>query len=514
MITTRRSSRLALVALLLVPPAYGEEKAVELKINVDDAAGQPVPCRIHLLDAEGKPQRAESLPFWKDHFTCSGRVNLHLAPGRYRYEIERGPEHQRLAGSLELQPGRDHTLHAQLGRFVDLARRGWYAGDLHIHRSVEEIELLMRAEDLYIGPVITWWNANNQWKDRPLPREPLRRFDGNRFTHLLAGEDERGGGALLYFHLDEPLAITRAAREHPPALAFALEARKNRPGVWIDIEKPFWWDAPAWMAHGATDSIGIANNHMCRKQMYANEAWGRARDEKRFPPPLGNGRWTQQIYYHALECGLRLPPSAGSASGVLPNPVGYNRVYVQVEGELTWAKWWAGLKAGRSFVTNGPLLLVTADGKPPGHVFQIGKTEGKDAAVKLDLLLQSLDRVPALEIVRNGEVVQTIPVTDSTSFRSEAALTFNESGWFLVRAVADNKETFRFASTAPFYIEAGKQPRRMARKSVRFFLDWMAERAERLKKALPDEKQRNEVLKTHDDARRFWSELLERATVE
>src|SRR5439155_8277371 len=140
--------------------------------------------------------------------------------------------------------------------------------------------------------------------------------------------------------------------------------------------------------------------------MSPTEAWGRARDERLLPPPLGNGRWTQQIYYHALECGLRLPPSAGSASGVLPNPVGYNRVYVQVEGELTWAKWWAGLKAGRCFVTNGPLLLATADGKPPGHVF---KTEGK-VGVKLDLSLQSLDSVPALEVVRNGEVVQTIPV--------------------------------------------------------------------------------------------------------
>ena len=28
------------------------------------------------------------------------------------------------------------------------------------------------------------------------------------------------------------------------------------------------------------------------------------------------------IYYHLLNCGLRVPPSAGSASGVLPNPVG------------------------------------------------------------------------------------------------------------------------------------------------------------------------------------------------
>ena len=94
--------------------------------------------------------------------------------------------------------------------------------------------------------------------------------------------------------------------------------------------------------------------------MYESEAWGKPRVVERLPAPLGNGYWSQEIYYHLLNCGLRLPPSAGSASGVLPNPVGYNRVYVHVGKELTWEKWWEGLRAGRSFVTNGPLLRVKA----------------------------------------------------------------------------------------------------------------------------------------------------------
>jgi len=32
---------------------------------------------------------------------------------------------------------------------------------------------------------------------------------------------------------------------------------------------------------------------------------------------------------------------------------------------------------------------------------------------------------------------------------------FNESGWFLVRVITDNPKTFRFASTAPYYVEIG-----------------------------------------------------------
>jgi hypothetical protein len=65
-----------------------------------------------------------------------------------------------------------------------------------------------------------------------------------------------------------------------------------------------------------------------RSGVMTNEAWGRPRERRRLPDPQGNGHWTQEIYYHILNCGLRLLPSAGSASGVLPNPVGYDRVYV------------------------------------------------------------------------------------------------------------------------------------------------------------------------------------------
>src|SRR6185503_1387152 len=135
---------------------------------------------------------------------------------------------------------------------------------------------------------------------------------------------------------------------------------------WIDIEKPYWWDVPVWLASGQMNSIGIANNHMCRSRMYPDEAWGKPRDLKQYPNPRGNGFWTQEIYYHVLDSGLRIPPSAGSASGVLPNPVGYNRVYVHLEEPFTYDRWFGGLSRGKCFVTNGPLLVVKANDQFPG----------------------------------------------------------------------------------------------------------------------------------------------------
>jgi len=292
-------------------------------------------------------------------------------------------------------------------------------------------------------------------------------------------------------------------------MKFLAEARK-RPDVWVDIEKPFWYDAPVWLASEQVDSIGIAHNHMHRSGAMTNEAWGRARDNERFRGPQGNGHWTQEIYYHALNCGLRVPPSAGSASGVLPNPVGYNRAYVHLDGELSYEKWWDGLKAGRVFVSNGPLLRCRANGQWPGHVFKA--PAGQSIEISFDAALDSRDPIAAIEIIQNGRIARTISASEWKRTGSFGKLPFNESGWFLVRAMADVPETFRFASTGPFYVELGSTPQRISKASAQFFLDWVRERSARIK--LSDPRQQDEVMHYHRAAEKLWQDKLAQANAE
>ncbi len=290
-------------------------------------------------------------------------------------------------------------------------------------------------------------------------------------------------------------------------MKFVEEARRHK-GVWIDIEKPFWWDVPIWVASGKMDSIGLANNHMCRDRMYESEAWGKPRVPERLPAPLGNGFWSQEIYYHLLNCGLRIPPSAGSASGVLPNPVGYNRVYVQLDKEFTHEKWWEGLRAGRSFVTNGPLLIVDAAGKLPGHVFTA--PEGQELNIGLKAALTTREPpIRFVEIIKNGQVERKVSFEEWSKTGSLGTVTFKASGWFLVRAITENKKTFRFASSAPFYVEIGERKRHISKASAEFFLDWAKERAMRVK--LDDPTQREEVLQHHRAAEKFWQDLVTKA---
>ena len=81
-----------------------------------------------------------------------------------------------------------------------------------------------------------------------------------------------------------------------------------------------------------------------------------------------------------------------------------------------------------------------------------------------------------------------------------------------VRAIADVPETFRFASTGPFYVEAGATPRHVSKASAQFFLDWVRERMRLLK--LDDLAQRTEVLQPQQDAEKFWQDKVAQANAD
>ena len=109
-------------------------------------------------------------------------------------------------------------------------------------------------------------------------------------------------------------------------------------------------------------------------------------------------------------------------------------------------------------VTNGPLLRPRVNGELPGHVFQGQPGEVVELTVQLNLSLR--DRVDYLEVIQNGKVVHEVRLEEYRDRRGTLpAVRFDKSGWMLVRAVTANPQTFRFASTGPYYVEIGQQPR-------------------------------------------------------
>jgi len=534
--TYKIAALLSLLGLSLAS-AWGATGQLDLTV-VDKDTGKPVACRMHLVGPNNnKPRKVEKAPFWQDHFVFPGHILLKLPLGNYSFVIERGLEYLDQNGRFSFEAFADDSKQIELHRFVDMSAEGWWSGDLDVRRPAADIELLMSADDLHVAEVISWSNDKSQGVKKvsgtlsKVPDTFFTRFDGNRYYNLMAGSVTRPGGEALLFHLPAPLKTPGDQEESPPLAKIIQDARNRSPlpsettkksplplgegkgegdeDVWVDITRPFYWDLPLLVALGQVDSIQVAHGDICRDSVIPHETGGKPRDKVHYPNPYGNPQWSQFIYFQVLECGLRIPPSAGSGSGLAPNPVGYNRMYVHVDGDFTYEKWWHSFRAGAVVITNGPLMRPTVDGELPGHVFQADA--GSSFDFEIGLTLSTRDPISYLEIIKNGQVDQSIRFDEYAKSGKLPNLHFDKSGWFLLRAITDVGKTYRFAMTAPYYVEIGYKPR-ISKKAAQFFLDWVYERAKQIH--LDDPQQQREVLDLHRKARDFWQEMLSKANAE
>lgn len=514
MSTTPLAFRLLIPVLLAVPvlsighPTFAAGRG-ELEIQaVDRDTGKQLAVRMRLKDARGKPVRPPKSVYWHDHFTFDGSITLELPTGAYLFEMEHGPEYKIRYGNFEIENGAKDSKTVDLHRVVNMRKENWYAGDLHLCREPGDLELLGRAEELDLVADVTWWNKKSLWEKKPLPKEPLVRTGDNRFLQLLSGRDERAGASLLIHRLNEPLKLAENGREFPSPFDIAQQAREQ-PGAHLTARSATLWDLPALVAGGQIDSLIIAGETLEREAIQNPPLWEKPRDGALYPGAAGAGRWPQAVYFHLLNCGLRIPPAAGSGSGLAANPAGYNRTYVFCE-EFTTDNWWQGLKEGRTVITNGPLLRPLVNGQPPGHVFQA--EQGKTVELSIALNLATRDKIDYLEIIRDGQVIHETRLDEWAKAGGKLpAVTFEKSGWLIIRAVTSVPKTYRFAMTAPYYVEIGYEPR-ISKKSAQFFLDWLTERARRI--AIADPEQRRAVIEHHRAARDFWQEKIAKANAE
>ena len=72
-----------------------------------------------------------------DHFYIDGTMTLGLRVGQYTFELEAGPEYRTQEGHFEIERHADDTKRIEMHPFADLAKEGWYAGDLDVERRAE-----------------------------------------------------------------------------------------------------------------------------------------------------------------------------------------------------------------------------------------------------------------------------------------------------------------------------------------------------------------------------------------
>ncbi len=334
---------------------------------VDDATGRPVPCRVHFRSPAGIPYQphghhnhvAQNLGSW--HYDVGGDTRLGwrsyayidgtcqgwLPRGDVVVDVARGFEYEPLRQTVRIEPGqRDLTL--RIGRVADMAAEGWWSGDSHVHfLSAPGAQLEQRGEDLRVVNLLqAQWGAlftnTEDFSGRPSV------VDGGGYVTYVGQENRQHvlGHALLW-GLREPVMPWSSDGPDEAELGGALDATLSD---WAD------------RTHAQGGTVVAAHFPNPNGEPAVLIATGRADAVEM----LTHSDDAMAEYYRYLNSGYRLPLVGGTDKMSSAVPVGLYRTYARLDEEFSYEAWCRAVRSGRTFLSGGPLLTLSVDGREPG----------------------------------------------------------------------------------------------------------------------------------------------------
>jgi hypothetical protein len=447
---------------------------------VDRATGAATVARVSILDAGGKfyapPGALYRIDRGTGHFYCRDAAEFRLPVGEYRLRVRRGPEYLVAQQAVRVEPGQTVQATVELERWVDAAALHLYSGENHIHANYgygewyntpQTMLLQCEGEDL---SVCNFMVANSDG-DGVFDRRFFRgRPDSLSKPHtvLYWNEEYRSTiwGHMTLVNLRrvvEPVFTGFKDTTNPDDVPTNADTadRTHRQGGLVNY------------THAAYDVADAYRGPYTAKGLPVDVALGKVDSVD-----LNNAYAAAvPLWYRLLNCGFRLPASAGTdcfLNRVVSYLPGADRAYVRIDGPFSYARWIDGLRAGRSFVTNGPFVELHAGRQVPGDRLRLA------GPGKVRVIAKAWWQLPLrrAELVHDGKVVATkeFAADGPWEVRWEQEVPFERSGWMALRTSgprhADNPSGEAFAHTSPLYVEvAGRPP--AARADARYFVAWI-----------------------------------------
>lgn len=488
-------------------------------VIVDSADGSPVAARVYIQDSRGEWFHARSarsdgtaVPYAKRRSETSVEVHTSLSahpfeaelpPGSYSLTVERGKEYLPSTKSVVIGE-RPVEVEFELRRWISMAEQGWYSGETHVHRSMAELPNLIVAEDLNVALPLTYWVTaagtppSQGDKNSPPVQPQLVQVDplhviypmNTEYEIFTVGGERHTLGAVFALNHHSVL------RAGVPPVAPVAEL-VHREGGLLELDKHNWPWSMMLVPVMDVDLYELTNNHMWRAPFHFRGFGEKPADYmhvERGPDGFTEEGWidfTLQNYYALLNCGFRLRPTGGTASGVHPVPLGFGRVYVHLGADFSYEAWMNGLNDGRSFVTTGPMLDVRINGRMPGHRFE--QRSSRSEEYRLAGWIRSARPLTKIEVVAAGRVARSIEPAnrggDAGGYlnRIDEEFSLGTSTWVAVRAYEQvDGGRLRFAHSAPFHIDVADRPLRPRREEVDYLVGRVQSEIERHRGVLPE----------------------------
>jgi hypothetical protein len=445
-----------------------------------------LPCRAWVSVGDERlfsPATQSSTPYAKDKsFSCNGSFVITVPTGKATIHIERGKEYRPVDKEVTVETNQTTHVEITLKRWINMYREGWYSADMHCHFGLDNLTVLKQlalADDINLEPILTLWNhqrtetSDEAWPDWPTGSSIYA--DATHMVTLRNQEIERIGGeafesvgALLMFGLTRPVKMPPGNSRYPCDAVLGRMAKEASPDCVIDTDKPIWAENVVGVALGLFDSVQVCHNHYHREVTLRGGriGWGMAGSVVGDEPEDWGGdelfHRTNLTYYRFLNCGFKLAATGGSAMGVMPVPLGYSRTYAKLDGPLTETNYLKAIRAGRTFATSGPMLILTANGLDSGGVIRFSTNHSKPICIKAEL--RSIQPINFIELIADAKVIKMIdlnnrapsPVIEETLVLMHSP---ERSGWVAARAIFRSPDgRLRQAHTSPVYITVDDKP--------------------------------------------------------
>jgi hypothetical protein len=378
-----------------------------------------------------------SLPYWAEsvQYQTSGDFTIDLYPGRWRIAVQHGNEYVPATLTFSISHAAKRvTKTITLERWINLPNRGWWSGDVHTHHPLYKKEFqaymlqLAKAEDVHLLNVLQMGDSKHTYFE---PEGFGSAFQRGARNHCFAtGQEEPRSD---YGHV---IGL------NGNALARDTTHYKYYDFVFNKLHQK--QEALAGFAHFAYGGEGV-------KEGLAIYAPTGAID---FVELLQNTKIDTATYYSYLNLGFRLTAAAGS-DFPWGSTVGDGRTFVYTGKKFSPHAWFAGLKRGNSFVSNGPGLFLTGSGQLPGSTIEkkIGDTILLAVQTFSNPHIGVIDKIMVYN--NDGLLLQKINLKNKDSMTFEITHTLTKSQWITAAVYCRNGA---LAHTSPLYVVVAEKP--------------------------------------------------------